>query len=160
MNKTLKIIILSISFLAVGAFLISEFTKGNSQGDSIFVSCNAQCNGGIKIRSGVTQNSLFPICYCDASKRSSNLEVSDEQLESFGKLHSYFIAEQVDSSLINSLEIIKKAALENDNMIYLNEVKKFDNQWHKLSSDSRVKIIAEIVVKQIKKVSPKKKKTK
>jgi hypothetical protein len=68
--------------------------------------------------------------------------VNEEQLVSFEKLHNYFIAEELESSLVNSLEIIQNAALGNDNLLYSDEVKRFDSQWNALSEEYRVEIKA------------------
>jgi hypothetical protein len=141
-SKSLKIVILSVSLLAVGTFLIGEVSRGSAHAGSVFVSCKAQCNGGMKLKSGVARKSIFPVCYCEGKQNSIMLELDAEQLKSFEKLHAYFKAEQVDPSLIHSLEIIRKAALANNNELYSAEVKEFDIQWEKLPRDFKEEIKA------------------
>jgi hypothetical protein len=57
------------------------------------------------------------------------LKVNAEQLMSFEKLQDNFIAAKLESFLVISLKTIQKAVRENDNMLYTNEVKRFDSQW-------------------------------
>jgi hypothetical protein len=57
------------------------------------------------------------------------LKVNAEQLMSFGKLQDHFIAAKLESFLFISLKTIQKAVRGNDNMLYTNEVKRFDSQW-------------------------------
>jgi hypothetical protein len=57
------------------------------------------------------------------------LKGNAEQLMSFEKLQDNFIAAKLESFLVISLKTIQKAVRENDNMLYTNEVKRFDSQW-------------------------------
>jgi hypothetical protein len=72
---------------------------------------------------------LFPVCYFDAEPGRIMLKVNAEQLMSFEKLQDNFIAAKLESFLVISLKTIQKAVRENDNMLYTNEVKRFDSQW-------------------------------